>query len=104
VRRSLPLIAAVALAVALPGCSDDDNDPIPVTEAEACKAVKEKLKLDALEDRFGAPDRSQDFFGDRVVTYDDDSVKWQFQVGAETGTFRAIRVEGQRERILDCPG
>lgn len=101
-RRALPLIAAVAVAVST-GCADDSDDPIPVTEAEACKAVREHLKLDDLEDRFGSPDGSQDFFGDRVVTYDDDEVKWQFQVGARTGTFRAIRVEGSREKILACP-
>ncbi len=100
-RRATVLIATLALAA--PGCTDDSDDPIPVTEAEACKAVKERLELDALEDRFGEPDASQDFFGDRVVTYEDDDAKWQFQVGAQTGTFRAIRVEGNRERILNCP-
>ena len=103
-RRSLALLAAVAVAVAvaIPGCADDD-DPIPVTEAEACKAVKEHLKLDALQDRFGEPDGSQDFFGDRVVTYQEGDARWQFQVGAQTGTFRALRVEGKREEIVSCP-
>jgi hypothetical protein len=101
VRRTLALIATVVLVVS--ACGDDSADPIPVTEAEACKAVEERLKLDALEERFGSPDASQDFFGDRVVTYDDADVKWQFQVGAETGTFRAIRVKGKREEILACP-
>ena len=101
-RRALPLIAAVAVAVTAAGCSDDTPDPIPVTETSACKAVKDKLKLDALEERFGDPDSSQDFFGDRVLTYEGDDVKWQFQVSAQAGTFRAIRVEGQRERILAC--
>ena len=101
-RRATVLIAT--LAVVLGACGDDSDDLIPVTETEACKAVKERLKLDALQDRFGPPDASQDFFGDRVVTYDDDDeVKWQFQVGARTGTFRAIRVEGKREEILACP-
>ena len=99
-RIVLLLIGAVAVSA---GCADDSPDPIPVTEAEACKAVKEHLKLDALRDRFGSPDGNQDFFGDRVVTYEDDDTKWQFQVGAETGTFRAIRVEGKREEILACP-
>jgi hypothetical protein len=103
VRRSLALIAAVAVAISA-GCADDTPDPIPVTETEACKAVKEHLQLDALEERFGPPDRSQDFFGDRVVTYEDDDAKWQFQVGAQTGTFRAIRVEGSREKTVACPG
>lgn len=98
----LVLIAAVALAVAVTACGDDTPDLIPVTETEACKAVNEKLELDALEDRFGEPDESQDFFGDRVVTYEDDEARWQFQVSAQAGTLRAIRVEGKRERILDC--
>jgi hypothetical protein len=97
-RRILVLVAAV---VAI-GCGDDSDDLIPVSEEEACKAVKEKLKLDALEDRFGEPDASQDFFGDRVVTYEDDDAKWQFQVSARGGTFRALRVEGQREEVLEC--
>ena len=99
-RRILPLIAAIAVAV--PGCADDGDDPIPVTEAEACKAVKEKLELGALTDRFGEPDGSQDFFGDRVLTYEDDDANWQFQVSAKGGTFRAIRVEGSREEVLAC--
>jgi hypothetical protein len=100
VRRALPLIAAVALAVS--GCSDDGSDPIPVTETEACKAVKEKLKLDAMEERFGQPDRSQDFFGDRVLIYEDDDANWQFQVSTQAGTYRALRVEGKKERVLSC--
>jgi hypothetical protein len=97
--RSLALIAAVAVAVS--ACSDDD-DPIPVTEAEACKAVKEKLELDALTDRFGEPDASQDFFGDRVLTYEDRDARWQFQVSAQGGTYRALRVEGKSEEQLAC--
>ncbi len=102
-RRPVLLSLLAAVAVSAAGCADDTPDPIPVTEAEACKAVREHLKLDALQDRFGNPDRSQDFFGDRVVTYEDGDTKWQFQVGAATGTFRAIRVEGNREEILACP-
>jgi hypothetical protein len=98
-RPSLALVAAVAV---IAGCSDDTDGVVVVTEAEACKAVQERLKLDALEDRFGEPDASQDFFGDRVVTYDDDEAKWQFQVSARGGTFRALRVEGQREEVLEC--
>lgn len=97
-RRALPLIAAVAVAVS--ACGDDEV--VEVNEAEACKAVKEKLELDALTDRFGEPDRTQDFFGDRVVTYDDSDAKWQFQVSARGGTFRAIRVEGKSEEVLAC--
>jgi hypothetical protein len=102
VRRCLPLIAAVAVAVTASACGDDTPDPIPVTETEACKAVKEKLKLEAMEERFGEPDGSQDFFGDRVLTYDDDEVKWQFQVSTQAGTYRALRVEGKGEKVLDC--
>ena len=101
-RRSLPLLAAVAVALAAAGCADSGDGPIPVTEDSACKAVKERLNLEALEDRFGAPDASQDFFGDRVVTYDDDEANWQFQVSARGGTLRALRVEGKSERVLSC--
>ena len=99
-RRVLLLTLLVPLAFG--GCAEDDT-PVALSEAEACKAVKERLSLDGLTDRFGEPDASQDFFGDRVVTYEDEPLKWQFQVGAKTGTFRAIRVEGQRERTLSCP-
>ena len=94
----LTLIAALAAG----GC-DDGDDLVPLSEAEACKAVKERLTLDEVEDRFGEPDASQDFFGDRIVSYDADELRWQFQIGAKTGTFRAIRVEGQREQVLNCP-
>ena len=90
----LPVIAAA-------GCSDAEG-PTALSEAEACKAVAERLTLPKLEDRFGKPDRSQDFFGDRVVTYDDDELKWQFQISARAGAFRAAQVKGQREEILDC--
>ena len=99
-RRVLLLTLLAVFAGA--GCGDDD-DPTPLSEAEACKAVKEKLTLEQLEDRFGAPDASQDFFGDRVVAYDDEEVRWQFQVGTRNGTFRAIQVKGRREQVLDCP-
>jgi hypothetical protein len=95
------LVLLLIAAVAVTACADSD-DPVEVTETEACKAVKEKLELRALTDRFGEPDRSQDFFGDRVVTYDDGEQKWQFQVSAQAGTFRAIRVEGSKEEILAC--
>ena len=96
------LLTLLAAALAGAGCGEDDEPPA-LSEAEACKAVKENLTLDELRDRFGEPDSSQDFFGDRVVSYDGEDVKWQFQVGARTGTFRALRVKGQREEILSCP-
>lgn len=96
---SLTLIAAAALA----GCADDGPDTVRVTQAEACKAVREKLDVEELEARFGAPDSTQDFFGDRILVYERPDAKWQFQVSAEAGTFRALRVEGSRERILSCP-
>ncbi len=94
----LSLLAVLALAA----CDEDADDPAPLNEAEACKAVKERLKLDQLDERFGKPDATQDFFGDSTVTYERGDVKWQFQVGARTGTFRALRVEGVREEALDC--
>ena len=91
-------------ALALAGCGDDTPDIVPVNRENACKAVKERLDVKELETRFGEPDSSQDFFGDRVVAYeDDDGVRWQFQVSAQTGTFRTLRVEGRREKIVDCP-
>jgi hypothetical protein len=104
VPRPVPLLALIA-ALALASCGDGD-DPVAVDEGEACKAVRERLTLDEIEDRFGEPDSSQDFFGDRVVAYDDgeeEGVRWQFQVSAQAGTFRALRVEGQREEIVECP-
>jgi hypothetical protein len=101
VPRPVPLLALIA-ALALASCGDGDGT-VDLDEAEACKAVKERLTLDELEERFGEPDSSQDFFGDRVVAYDDDALKWQFQVSARSGTFRALRVEGQREEAIECP-
>ena len=92
----LTLIAAIATA----GC--DDADPVGLTEAEACKAVKERLDVDQLEDRFGKPTSSQDFFGDRVLSYTRGEVKWQFQVTEQAGTFRALKTEGKTEEILPC--
>jgi hypothetical protein len=96
------LLLTLLAALAVTGCAEDDG-PTPLSEAEACRAVKEKLTLEQLEDRFGKPDASQDFFGDRVVAYQDDEVKWQFQVGTRNGTFRALQVKGQREEVVDCP-
>ena len=100
-RRPLSLLTLI-VALGLAGC-DEGDDTVALSEAEACKAVKERLKVDQVEDRFGEPDRTQDFFGDFVVTYERGEIEWQFQVGAKTGTFRAIRVKGAREEIIDCP-
>ena len=103
-RRPVPLLALTA-ALALSSCSDDTPDIVAVDQAEACRAVKERLDLDEIESRFGKPDSTQDFFGDTVVVYDDrrEGVRWQFQVSAQSGTFRALRVEGRREDVVDCP-
>ena len=93
----LTLIAALALA----GCTDEP-DRVGLTEPEACKAVKERLDVEELEDRFGEPDTTQDFFGDRVVIYERGEIKWQFQVTEQTGTFRVLQTRGSRETILAC--
>jgi hypothetical protein len=101
VPRLFVLLYVLAVLTAA-GC-DEGDDTVALSEAEACKAVKERLKVDQVEDRFGEPDRTQDFFGDFVVIYERGDVEWQFQVGAKTGTFRAIRVKGAREEVIDCP-
>ena len=97
------LLLTLTAAVALTGCGDGGPDIVGLTEAEACRAVKERLNLEELEERFGKPDGTQDFFGDRVVSYERDELRWQFQVTEQAGTFRAIQVEGKREKILACP-
>jgi hypothetical protein len=98
-------LATLALAFAAAGCADDDQNFAQLNETEACKAVREKLPLAKLEERFGKPDGTQDFFGDTVVAYEGvDDVRWQFQVSAQAGTFRALTVKGQREEIVECPG
>ena len=85
-------------------CSDDGTDFADLNRTEACRAVTEKLTLAKLEERFGKPDGTQDFFGDTVVSYEGvDEVRWQFQVSAQVGTFRALTVKGQREDIVQCP-
>lgn len=96
----ITFLAAAALAA---GCGDDAPDFAQLNKDEACKAVREKLTLDKLEDRFGKPDGTQDFFGDTVVAYEGpEDVRWQFQVSAQGGTFRALTVEGSREEVVDC--
>jgi hypothetical protein len=98
------VLCLTVVALALAGCADDTPDIVPLNEANACKAVREKLDAKELEGRFGKPDAEQDFFGDRVFAYEtDDGERWQFQVSAQAGTFRALRVEGKREKIVDCP-
>jgi hypothetical protein len=94
----LTLIAAAALA----GCGDD-GDTVGLTEPEACKAIKERLDLKEIEGRFGKPDATQDFFGDSTVIYQRAETKWQFQVSAQSGTFRALKVKGSKEEIIACP-
>lgn len=101
--RRLSVLLCVIAVLTAAGCDDGEGDAVALSEAEACRAVKERLKLDQLDERFGKPDRTQDFFGDYVVSYERGDVKWQFQVGAKTGTFRALRVEGVKEEALDCP-
>ena len=96
----LTLIAAVAPAA----CGDDEPDTVALGQQEACKAVKEELTVAEIEERFGEPDQTQDFFGDTVVSYERGEVKWQFQVSARAGTFRALRVRGAREEVLACDG
>jgi hypothetical protein len=64
--------------------------------------VKEKLTVEELEKRFGKPDSSQDFFGDRVLAYNRSDIQWQFQVTAEAGTFRVLQIKGKRETVLAC--
>jgi hypothetical protein len=96
------MLTSVA-ALALAGCADDDPERVGLTEAEACRAVEEKLDVEGLERRFGEPDSSQDFFGDRVVSYVRGDIQWQFQVTAQSGTFRVLQIKGKRETVLACP-
>jgi hypothetical protein len=95
------LLPALLAALAVAACGGDDT--VALSEAEACKAVEERLDLEEIENRFGEPDGTQDFFGDTVASYDRGDVKWQFQVRAEGGTFRVLRQRGAREEIIDCP-
>lgn len=98
------MLCLTLAALALAGCGDDTPDIVPVDQGNACRAVKERLNVKELETRFGKPDRTQDFFGDRVLLYEtDDGVTWQFQVSAQQGTFRTLKVEGKREEVVDCP-
>ena len=103
----MPLVTLVTLALALAaaGCGDDGQDFAQLNQTEACRAVKEKLTLPKLEERFGKPDGRQDFFGDTIVAYEGaEEVRWQFQVSAQAGTFRALTVKGKREDVVPCPG
>ena len=96
------LLLMLAAAVALAGCGDDEPETVALDRDEACKAVKEKLTVAEVEERFGEPDQTQDFFGDTVLSYEHDEVRWQFQVSAQAGTFRALRVRGAREEVVPC--
>jgi hypothetical protein len=96
------LLLTLTAALAAAGCSDDDPERVGLTQPEACRAVKEKLSVEELERRFGEPDSTQDFFGDRVLTYERTDIRWQFQVTEQAGTFRVIQVKGKRETILAC--
>ncbi|HEX8741608.1 MAG TPA: hypothetical protein VF712_00600 [Thermoleophilaceae bacterium] len=99
------LLLTLTAAIAAAGCGDDTPDLVPLSQAEACRAVKERLDAEELETRFGEPDSTQDFFGDQVLAYEDEAedLRWQFQVSQQAGTFRALRVKGSREEIVDCP-
>lgn len=100
----LPVTLLAAAALGAPACSDAGSDFADLNRTEACRAVKEKLTLEKIEERFGEPDATQDFFGDTIVAYDGvDEVRWQFQVNPQAGTFRAMTVKGNREQIVDCP-
>lgn len=103
--RPVPLVTLLAaLALGASACGNEAPDFADLNQAEACRAVKEKLTLAKLEKRFGKPDGTQDFFGDTVVYYEGvDDVRWQFQVSAQAGTFRALTVKGKREDIVQCP-
>ncbi len=101
--RAVPPVTLVTLALAAAACSDAGQDFAQLNRTEACKAVREKLTLAKLEDRFGKPDATQDFFGDTVVSYEGpEDVRWQFQVSAQAGTFRALQVKGSREELVEC--
>ena len=96
----LTLLATLALAA----CGNGETELRAVNEIEVCKTVKERLTERQVRARFGEPDDTQDFFGDTVLAYEGlDDVTWQFQVKADGGTFRALRVEGSREQIVRCP-
>jgi hypothetical protein len=100
VRHRLLLLALTALLLA--GCSED-NVPAGLNRAEACRAVREHLDARGIASRFGKPDSTQDFFGDVVLSYDRAGIRWEFQVSATAGTYRAAQVRGTREQGLTCP-
>ena len=101
--RLLALSACAPLVFWSLGC-DGGKGGSAVTETSACKVVKQHLKADAIEKRFGKASEVQDFFGDKVVVYRSDGGDWSFQVGARTGAFRALhQPRGKTEQILPCP-
>lgn len=96
------MLLLILIAAVLAGCGDDGPSTVGLTDPEACKAVKERLDVKEIEDRFGKPDATQDFFGDTTVVYQRAETKWQFQVSAQSGTFRALKVKGSSEEIISC--
>jgi hypothetical protein len=101
--RTVASLACAALALAAAGCGGD-GDKEELSQESACAVVKQHLKVDAIQKRFGKADKVQDFFGDSVVSYTRDDVDWTFQVGARTGAFRALRQpKGKIEETLPCP-
>jgi hypothetical protein len=100
--RRLALVLPLAAAIAACG----ENEPVKqeLNQANACRVVKENLKVPAIEERFGEADKKEDFFGDTIVTYEGRNEQWKFQVAAQVGTFRALRQPKDGiEQILPCP-
>ena len=101
--RTVASLALGALVLAAAGCGGD-GDKEELSQESACGAVKQHLKVDAIQKRFGKADKVQDFVGDSVVSYKRDDGEWTFQVGARTGAFRALRQKkGSIEETLPCP-
>ena len=101
-RLQFPALA-LAIAAAIAGCGEDEPVKQELNQANACRVVKEDLKVPAIEERFGEADKKEDFFGDTIVTYDQGDEQWKFQVSANVGTFRALRQPKDGiEQILPC--
>jgi len=98
-----PLLLPALTALLLTGCSEDNPLHAGLNKTEACRAVKERLDARGIATRFGKPDTTQDFFGDSVLSFDRVGVRWEFQVSATAGTYRALQVKGAQEQVLSCP-